>query len=109
MQDGIARVRANSVPKKGTTTYDVSHLCHYRGCANPQHLVVENHDDNQERNSCQGKVRYKVQTPEGWASINPCPHRATTRIKKECILPEVTIIGAGYLEGLPAGQLGAGQ
>ena len=37
------------------TTFDVSHLCHYRGCANPNHLVKEDHEDNQSQNICQGR------------------------------------------------------
>lgn len=102
-------IRANSVPVRGQVTYDVSHLCHYRGCANPAHLEVENHDDNQARNTCQGKVSYDVNGQGGKIFINPCTHRNTTTIRKECILPVVTISTPGRYEGLPAGQRGAGQ
>ena len=102
-------IRANSVPVRGQKTFDVSHLCHYRGCSNPDHLVVEDHDDNQARNACQGKVIYDVDGQGGRITINPCPHRTTTAISKECILPVVRIRNPGRYEGLPPGQRGAGE
>ena len=102
-------IRAISVPRRNTQTFDVSHLCHYGGCANPDHLVVEDHDDNQERNTCHGKVAYSVAGSGGRVRIHPCPHRNTTTIGKECILPVVKIEQAGYYEGLPVNQRGAGM
>ena len=34
---------------------ECSHLCHHKLCVNPQHLVLESHSVNQERNHCQSQ------------------------------------------------------
>ena len=34
--------------------FEASHLCHYRGCAKPDHLQFESHATNSSCNTCQG-------------------------------------------------------
>lgn len=79
----------------GTSSKDmlqVSHLCHRSHCLNPDHLVVEPMDDNLNRNRCQHQQIIDYNPGVGQRVIlHPCPHRATTRLKTECILPTVVV------------------
>ena len=40
--------------------YDASHLCHsVRGCVRPEHIHLETHSENMQRNSCSGFHYYR--------------------------------------------------
>jgi Zinc-binding loop region of homing endonuclease len=100
-----------STAGQGHLEYNLSHRCHFKGCANPAHLEIETHNDNSKRNDCQGRVRYIIIGPNNqvYQRINPCPHRDLTRQRKECVLPEIRLSAAGNTIGLPHGYRGAGQ
>lgn len=56
----IAYIAANKIPKADLASHDaeghkleVSHLCHNGICLKPSHLVLETHETNIERVSCQ--------------------------------------------------------
>lgn len=100
---------AISVPIKKQKIFDISHLCHFKNCVNPDHLVIESHKNNEIGNTYLNKVAYDVFGVDERIYIDPCTHRNTTAIKKKCILPIVKIENAGYYEGLSAEQRGASQ
>lgn len=92
--------------------WEVSHRCHQPTCITPEHLVVEPHDNNEERKSCKGKV-----IPTSYISIGrltcilqvivqaiiggtmwqfpptPCPHSLP------CIFPIEERVGVGVVSG----------
>lgn len=70
----------------------VSHLCHNPGCFNPNHIFVEPHIENVQRNSCKGQfiINYKNEF-----LYDPCTH-GRGRIKKKCVLPTKLIETPGY-------------
>ena len=36
---------------------EASHLCHVRACYNPEHIVLESHEINQQRNACSAEKK----------------------------------------------------
>lgn len=54
---------------------DVSHLCHDRRCANPNHLVVESNVDNNRRKGClSSRVKLKCCHCNSDLVVNLCKH-----------------------------------
>jgi len=49
----------------------ISHLCHNKACFNPDHLVNEGGDANNDRNMCK---KLKIIICECGRHHNPCPH-----------------------------------
>lgn len=90
----LRKVQSTRLKKKSEDIYQVSHLCHNSHCLNPSHLVVETKQDNLGRNQCQRQKKIKLNWLTGGMILHPCPHRKTTRLKLECILPSVTIDAA---------------
>lgn len=66
------------------TGFEVSHLCHNKGCFAPQHLIVEEKARNQARNSCMGHEIIQFQSMR----YHPCAHggRDGKQFHK-CVLP----------------------
>ncbi|KAL8686816.1 MAG: hypothetical protein Q9224_005328 [Gallowayella concinna] len=99
--------------KDDPNSMEASHLCHYKGCANPDHIVIESRAMNGLRNTCQGSWQWKVQEGGQFSILNPCPHRTLTRGNnpvRECILPTATVGLGQYIRGKPQpGFLGAGE
>lgn len=69
----------------------VSHLCHNSRCVQGVHLVIESSADNIARNQCQNQKTVRFSIGRRQFVFNPCPHRRTTRVRQECILPEKEI------------------
>ena len=92
--------------------YEVSHLCHYRGCANPDHLENESLLMNGARNTCQGLFAWKITMNNTETVLHPCTHRrgpqAGSGAVKECVLPVATVTDPGYYYKAQ-GFLGAGE
>ncbi|KAK9429741.1 zinc-binding loop region of homing endonuclease-domain-containing protein [Lipomyces doorenjongii] len=65
--------------------YHASHLCHQRGCINPDHLVVETEDVNYSRKMCSTKVHTKtsVNGRDYLANAEDCPHSPPCVIRLE--------------------------
>ena len=65
--------------KEGKTIYDISHLCHRKGCVNASHLIRETRSTNESRKLC---------------SKQGC---CTTKHTPSCIFPskllEITVFG----------------
>lgn len=102
-----------AISTSGGDTYEASHLCHYPGCANPEHIYVESRAMNTLRNSCVGLFAWQVVNGATTTILNPCPHREQTagrHAHKECVLPvlRVDMAVTPYLYR-PPGFLGAGQ
>lgn len=48
----------NTVPKSiNQIKYEISHLCHNRGCVNPLHLNLESKECNESRKHCKSKKK----------------------------------------------------
>lgn len=69
----------------------VSHLCHHSRCVRGDHLVIESSIDNLQRNVCRKQRIVRFSIGRRQFVFNPCPHRRTTRIRQQCILPEKLI------------------
>ncbi len=107
----FARNVLSSISTSSNDSYEASHLCHYRGCANPDHLFVESRKTNTERNKCAGLFAWRVVDGQQVTMLHPCPHRtqaADQHAVKECILP-VCEVGANGWFTRPVGFLGAGE
>lgn len=95
LQDPIQRHRLKAVFNTATSTvgnrYQVSHRCHQSHCINLEHLVIESAEDNLKRNSCQSQQIAVVKQGNRRLILHPCPHRALTKVKKECILHNVPV------------------
>lgn len=74
--------------------FQVSHLCHNAGCANPRHLQVEESQLNKDRNSCQ---RHEIIEYSGVGPMryNPCRHGGERSVFRKCILPTRVITEPG--------------
>lgn len=103
---GRGRQLASATGKWGS--HQVSHLCHNKGCFNPDHVVVETTALNnvssyldlithliprQARNTCQGAII----TMTGGGAFHPCIHGQSEHYRT-CILRTVHLAGNRYVQ-----------
>ena len=102
-----------SISTQGADGFEASHLCHYRGCANPEHLRFESRAANSSRNTCQGAWAWRVTAGASQTNLSGCQHRNmapnTADAVRECILPVLTVDEGSFQIGKPPGFKGAGE